>query len=173
MDARRRLRRCSRRRHRRGSLGEEGSPCPPSFNSSSPPSCTFPANHPRHPSFSPSFPTPRWRTETRTSARLMRTRRCVETDHHTQDSLPDGLFLGGAPANVACHLNELGKGDSRREREGGSWGERHSGALLIHIPPTQAPLLSLTAAKMARPTKSVVVVIVVFIGREKHANEAL
>ena len=26
-----------------------------------------------------------------------------------QDSLPAGLFLGGAPANVACHLNELGR----------------------------------------------------------------
>ena len=25
------------------------------------------------------------------------------------DSLPAGLFLGGAPANVACHLNELGR----------------------------------------------------------------
>lgn len=25
------------------------------------------------------------------------------------DSLPKGLFLGGAPANVACHLNELGR----------------------------------------------------------------
>lgn len=25
------------------------------------------------------------------------------------DSLPQGLFLGGAPANVACHLNELGR----------------------------------------------------------------
>ena len=25
------------------------------------------------------------------------------------DSLPQGLFLGGAPANVACHLNEHGR----------------------------------------------------------------
>ena len=35
-----------------------------------------------------------------------------------QDSLPAGLFLGGAPANVACHLNELGRPASVISRVG-------------------------------------------------------
>ena len=34
------------------------------------------------------------------------------------DSLPAGLFLGGAPANVACHLNELGRPASVISRVG-------------------------------------------------------
>lgn len=34
------------------------------------------------------------------------------------DSLPQGLFLGGAPANVACHLNELGRSPTVVSRVG-------------------------------------------------------
>jgi fructokinase len=34
------------------------------------------------------------------------------------DSMPDGLFLGGAPANVACHLNELGRAPTVVSRVG-------------------------------------------------------
>ena len=55
------------------------------------------------------MPSPRTRRATSLRVEASSGERVAVIGEALWDSLPAGLFLGGAPANVACHLNELGR----------------------------------------------------------------